>query len=503
VKNRRQLLFLAIDDLALPLRRNVCLYLSKPSIRREPVLVPRPGEAGAPDSLAAHFYGTVLLDQGTYRMWYYPCSLPCRPRDAAADVTLAWLGRNIVQGPACYAESDDGIHWRRPRLGQVRFGGSRDNNAVALSALPIEGVTLIKDADDPDPRKRYKMVYNCRHPGNYFTFRTATSPDGFAWSVRRGFPVAQFAEQASFYRHGGLYIVNAQSRVPVTRSEGGGECGRRGVAWVSPDFRRWLPESAESFLLSEPANPEDRGTTKPYDQVHLGVGAASFGNVAVGLYGIWHNRPAGADWLGLGATSCDLGLVLSRDGIVFREPVKGHVYLSRHDSPVTPPAGTRGAHATVLCQANGILNAGDETRIYHGRWRNAKHARHYYGEIALATLPRDRWGALGLFPEQSEGSVWSAPFVVPRSGPTVFLNAEGLKGLRVDVGDEQFNLLPGHSGTQAGRAAGESGLKCRVTWRGTVLAGRTVRLRFRLKRGKHPEPKLFAAYVEGTAAGPD
>ena len=32
-----------------------------------------------------------------------------------------------------------------------------------------------------------------------------------------------------------------------------------------------------------------------------------------------------------------------------------------------------------------------------------------YSEIAVATLPRDRWGALGLFPDKSEGSVWSAP----------------------------------------------------------------------------------------------
>ena len=48
---------------------------------------------------------------------------------------------------------------------------------------------------------------------------------------------------------------------------------------------------------------------------------------------------------------------------------KGHVYIGGHDSPVTPAPGKD--YPTILCQGHGILNVGDETRIYHGRWRNA------------------------------------------------------------------------------------------------------------------------------------
>ncbi len=65
--------FLAIDDVSLPLRKNVCLYLSKPTVRPEPVLAPSSPESNAPDNLAAHFYGTVLHDAGKFRMWYYAC----------------------------------------------------------------------------------------------------------------------------------------------------------------------------------------------------------------------------------------------------------------------------------------------------------------------------------------------------------------------------------------------------------------------------------------------
>ena len=97
---------------------------------------------------------------------------------------------------------------------------------------------------------------------------------------------------------------------------------------------------------------------RQYPQVHLGVGAASFGNVCVGVYGLWYDR---ADFSEI---ACDLGLVISNDGVRFREPgaAPGQVYIHRDDSPATPAPG-RNFH-TILCQGNGILNVGDETRIY-------------------------------------------------------------------------------------------------------------------------------------------
>jgi hypothetical protein len=247
-------------------------------------------------------------------------------------------------------------------------------------------------------------------------------------------------------------------------------------------------------VLPEPARPADRGVAKPYEQVHLGVGAASFGNVLVGLYCVWHNQPNEGDWFGMGTTSGDLVLVVSNDGLAFREPVKGHVYLSRTDSPVTPVEG--GIYETVLCQANGILNVGDETRIYHGRWRNSQDARHYYAEVALATLPRDRWGALGLFPDQNAGSVWSSPITLS-ANCQLSLNVDGAQGVAVEIADERFSLLPEYSAAHAGTCA-EDGLASEVQWPVgdlAALAGRTVRLRLHLRAGEYSAPRLYAAYL--------
>lgn len=60
-QSNRDTLLLAIDDVSLPFRKNLGLYLSKPTVRPEAVLKPSEFGSGAPDDLAAHFYGTRRL----------------------------------------------------------------------------------------------------------------------------------------------------------------------------------------------------------------------------------------------------------------------------------------------------------------------------------------------------------------------------------------------------------------------------------------------------------
>ncbi len=153
-------LLLAIDDHLLPIQRN---YYSKPQVRQEPVLTPSRQDPSKPDYIATHFYGTVLFDEGKYRMWYYAVGR----EDTEQRLTI---------GPVCYAESDDGIEWRRPNLKQREYKGSLDNNALDLPGDSMYGGHVIKDATEPDPQQRYKMVYNL-HNGTTWVFRIATSPD--------------------------------------------------------------------------------------------------------------------------------------------------------------------------------------------------------------------------------------------------------------------------------------------------------------------------------------
>ena len=509
-------LLLAIDDAALPLRENVCLYLSKPTVRAEPVLTPEPRESSAPDNCAAMFYGTVLEDPGPFggrfRMWYHACHRGMNP-DWPADIArqFAKYRDPVLLGPACYAESDDGIAWRKPSLGQVRFKGGTDNNAIDLPHGLTGGVNVLRDDGDPDPARRYKMVYEIfpRHSdppiegaGRMSTVVTAVSPDGLRWRVT-GIPyVDHFIEQSGFYKHGGRYIIGYQAGDAWGShfSEGGRATGRCGLVRYSHDFDHWVEGCVESLVLPEPDAADARGSKGAYDQNHLGTAAVSCGNVCVGLYGLWHNRPDFAD------ISCDLGLAVSNDGLVFREPAKGHAFLRAEDSPAAPHPDR--AFHTNLCQASGILNVGDETRLYHGRWRNTgfEHLDKYYGETALAVLPRDRWGALGLFPNREEGSVWSAPFAAPAGPPAVTMNIEGGGGMTVEVFDERFKPIPACSGADAGVPVLAAGLDVPVQWSGGPVAlprGKPVRLRIGLRRSGGCDPRLYAVRVDGKLIGGD
>ena len=87
------MLLLAIDDHSLPFRRHLAYYLTKPDVRKEPVLSPSSQDPNAPDHRVANFYGTVLHDEGRFRMWYYAMNeLQQRPNETSM------IG---------YAESDD------------------------------------------------------------------------------------------------------------------------------------------------------------------------------------------------------------------------------------------------------------------------------------------------------------------------------------------------------------------------------------------------------------
>jgi len=515
-RSNRDKLLLAIDDVSLPFRKNLGLYLSKPTVRPEAVLKPSEFGSGAPDDLAAHFYGTVLHDAGKFRMWYYACYWGQNP-DWSLQMKQQVSKPNLLplfQGPLCYAESDDGIAWTKPELGQVLFKGSRRNNALALPHTVVSGAIVIRDDDEPDPAQRYKMTYqffpNFSDPvipeyGTMPSVAMAVSPDGLEWKVI-GIPfLNQFVEPSSFLKHSGQYVIHYQAAGNLGGyfAEGGTPSGRTGVARVSADFSNWPDVLAETFALAEPEDRSKRGLSGEYDQVHLGVNASSFGNVCVGLYGLWHNAEFNKAFAEI---SCDFGLLVSNDGVKFREPVKGHRFLRRDESLVTPVPGHN--FNTILCQANGILNVGDETRIYHGRWRNADGRdekdtlRYYSGEVALATLPRDRWGALGLNPGATEGTAYSALLELPTGDCDISLNTESARATRIEIVDEHFQPLADFSGANCGTLDTDGGLDCAVQWpQGSVAAlrGKTVRLCIHLEQRGDASPRLFAVSIKSKA----
>src|SRR5690606_4177154 len=91
-----------------------------------------------------------------------------------------------------YAESDDGIHWTKPNLGFAVYNGTRDNNLVFPNFNDPErqpvgfnaGVGLVvRDDEEPDPARRYKMIFMSDTINEGNTIYLTWSADGIHWHL--------------------------------------------------------------------------------------------------------------------------------------------------------------------------------------------------------------------------------------------------------------------------------------------------------------------------------
>ena len=81
----------------------------------------------------------------------------------------------------------------------------------------------------------------------------------------------------------------------------------------------------------------------------------------------------------------------------------------------------------------------------------------------------------------------------------ISLNIDDGKNISVELSDEQFNLLPEHSGTNSGFCLDSEGLECKGAWtRGNLesVVNRPIRLRVNLKRIDGNNPLLYAVYLK-------
>ena len=120
-------------------------------------------------------YHLVLHDGEKWRM-YYPCG---------GEVDLHQGG----WGFAGYAESDDGIEWRKPSLGIIDFEGSKDNNLV-YGGPGTEMAQFLDANPECKENERYKAVVRCkRTEGRERAMYALASPDGLRWHEMSDRPV--------------------------------------------------------------------------------------------------------------------------------------------------------------------------------------------------------------------------------------------------------------------------------------------------------------------------
>ncbi len=101
-----------VDDLLIEQITGAKLMMHQPQPREVVIVCDAPWEGNT------SAYYTLFQDGELYRMYY---------RGAHSDLTSR---ENAHPEYVCYAQSRDGIHWEKPKLGLVEFKGSKENNIL-------------------------------------------------------------------------------------------------------------------------------------------------------------------------------------------------------------------------------------------------------------------------------------------------------------------------------------------------------------------------------------
>lgn len=204
------------DDEGLELRENLERIFHEPAKHGRPVLAP---ETPLEDGRAALWSPPVVSDDGlSWRLWYQ--------------------GGRVSP---LYAESEDGIRWRRPVLGLVKIGGSLKNNVVDLD-FKAEGKSrfpvVAPNPSDGEKKKRYCGLV----PVSGTRLNPIFSEDGIKWRFEPGHPGVPSNDQYRLFcdRARGLLIATVKlygytgrDRLSVP------EHGRSVGLFTSPDGLKW------------------------------------------------------------------------------------------------------------------------------------------------------------------------------------------------------------------------------------------------------------------------
>lgn len=379
-------------------------------------------------------YGSALrAPDGRYQMWY----TVIEPR---WHLLLA------------YAESDDGITWRKPELDIYLHEGHKTNIVFAQDP---HGAAVLYDEADPRPDWKYKLVCGTEPTTLIHAFHSA---DGIHWLPVSPEPIVRNhpdCPMALLRRPDGTYA--AHHRVP----KGGRRIGRS----ESPDFIHW--QGGRIVMEPGPGDP-------PQFQMY-GMGSAMYGDLELGT--LWDYRtdlgdPGRGKMNGYQETE----LSYSRNGLSWHRPAQGQPFIP-HGGPGEWDSGN------LQC-ASAPVFLPDEIRYYYAastvrhssRWE-LKPAR--YG-VGLARMRPDRFVALvaGDVP----ATVYTRASTV--QAPEIRINAEVASGgqVQMELLDADCKVIPGFELSACVPITGES-LGHVVSWRGAPDAGQIINrpIRWRLQ----------------------
>ena len=225
-------------------------------------------------------YHSIFKDGDRYRMYY-----------AAGQLTVTPDGVNAgTHGQfCCYAESADGLHWRKPPLGLHEFQGSTANNIVMVrqkvgDAMSEPGEPAVFKDENPDapPDARYKALLPAnRAPADQRRGLLAfKSHDGLHWSPMSDKPILNAgafdsqnlafwdATQSCYRAYWRYFTKGGDDDAKVWNPQ-----GHRAIRTAtSKDFLNWK-DQADLRYVDSPSEHLYTNQVKPYHRApHMLIG---------------------------------------------------------------------------------------------------------------------------------------------------------------------------------------------------------------------------------------
>jgi len=343
-------------------------------------------------------------------------------------------------GAVAYAESTDGgVHWTKPELDIVRFKGQKTNIVWPGRYWP-HGPSVIRDARDPDPKRRYKLFLgDCPVAPERATpqkgklgIDVAFSPDGIHWTPSARNPVLPnfLSDTAQCV----LWDPGLQTYVAYVRlrKKDGVRCVGR---TDSTNFEDWSPPQR----VFEPSR-EDRAKGWQF----YSLSATYYQGLYVGLVWIFPCVGASMDWSADTAATWP-ELAVSRDGLDWHRVAPGEPFL-----PVGPPGSF---DRRQLRLASSLVVLRDKVLLFYSGSPHPHHRDHKY-DIGLATLRVD--GFVSLDAADKPGRVLTKPLCV--AGGRLRINASVQPGgsVRAELLDADRGPVSGYEAEHCRPFSGDS-----------------------------------------------
>jgi hypothetical protein len=430
---------------------------------------------------------------GKYQLWYQ-----------AYAGTKAGVEKPLVNVVA-YAESDDGITFRKPELDFFPFKEHKKTNIILIGNGLGDGAgeryccSVLVDEREQDPARRYKMAYydwsmvkGRPEAGLHLAF----SPDGIKWTKHEKGPLwptsfGRYAQPAfadedilletphkdpakpprRTWRYSMTMSDAADLFYDTTRQayvmygkmwidspNGSGQWKHAMGRSESKDFFNW---SKGQLLLT----PDDRDPTD-----------VDFHTTPVFLYkGVYFCLNQILDRKNKGVI--DIELATSRDGFTFERNYRAERFL-----PHNPSDDTFDGRAIFSNSTPVYLD--DEIRFYYGAYNESPIGGGYEetrpkNGVGLATIPLDRFGGIRPVakseqttlrkPLENIGQVTLKPLDLA-GVKDITINADASKGaVRVEMLNEKGYRVRGFSKDDATPLKGD-GLRQKVAWKGKKLS---------------------------------